>query len=457
MKALIIYITYLLCFLTCSLFRKGNGDQFAVLIAGSRGYFNYRHHADVCHAYHTLIARGFPEENIITFMYDDVANDQMNPFKGKIFNKPSALGGFDVNKGCKKSYTGSEVNIENFLNVIQGFKNKVNGPVLKSTDQDDVFINFVDHGAPGIVAFPEGDELHAEQLMSAFKIMQHKKMFKKLVFYLEACESGSMFTNLSKSGSEIYAVTASNGRESSWGTYCPPTDDIIDGVHLNTCLGDEFSVNWIEDTDNEATSETLESQYLNVKAKTTKSHVLQLGDVEDIAKEQIGNFLGRKYPINKKTEHLKSKSTKVEVDVVDSRNIPLISKFYQYLNTGTQEALNQLNDELLHRKKIDDLFKEIVTLIIGSDNNDLITSTLNGKITSNSSSIENNFVNSNWFCHRTAHNFFKKECTSDGKFSEYSLKYSSTLLSLCDQGLSITKILEAITQACRKDSNVEID
>lgn len=29
-------------------------NHWAVLVAGSKGYFNYRHHADVCHAYHLL-------------------------------------------------------------------------------------------------------------------------------------------------------------------------------------------------------------------------------------------------------------------------------------------------------------------------------------------------------------------------------------------------------------------
>ena len=35
-------------------------DHWAVLVAGSNGYFNYRHHADVCHAYHLLRSQGFP-------------------------------------------------------------------------------------------------------------------------------------------------------------------------------------------------------------------------------------------------------------------------------------------------------------------------------------------------------------------------------------------------------------
>ena len=44
-------------------------------------------------------------------------------------------------------------------------------------------------------------------------------MFKQLVFYLETCESGSMFPNLSES-ENIYAMTASNATQSSYGAYC---------------------------------------------------------------------------------------------------------------------------------------------------------------------------------------------------------------------------------------------
>ncbi len=35
-----------------------HADEYAVLVAGSCGYENYRHQADVCHYYHTLIRRG---------------------------------------------------------------------------------------------------------------------------------------------------------------------------------------------------------------------------------------------------------------------------------------------------------------------------------------------------------------------------------------------------------------
>ena len=48
------------------------------------------------------------------------------------------------------------------------------------------------------------------------------KGFSQLVFYLEACESGSIFDGLLPSNINVYATTASNPTESSWGWYVHP-------------------------------------------------------------------------------------------------------------------------------------------------------------------------------------------------------------------------------------------
>ena len=50
-------------------------DHWAVLVAGSNGFWNYRHQADICHAYQVLLKNGFPASNIIVMAYDDIAND----------------------------------------------------------------------------------------------------------------------------------------------------------------------------------------------------------------------------------------------------------------------------------------------------------------------------------------------------------------------------------------------
>jgi legumain len=40
--------------------------------------------------------------------------------------------------------------------------------------------------------------------------MNEKKMYKEMVIYIEACESGSMFENILEKNINIYGVTASN-------------------------------------------------------------------------------------------------------------------------------------------------------------------------------------------------------------------------------------------------------
>lgn len=48
-----------------------------------------------------------------------------------------------------------------------------------SGPKDHVFVNFVDHGAPGLLAFPS-DELYADDLIKALKQMADKKQFAQV-------------------------------------------------------------------------------------------------------------------------------------------------------------------------------------------------------------------------------------------------------------------------------------
>lgn len=70
-------------------------------------------------------------------------------------------------------------------------------------------------------------------------------MYKELVLYMEACYSGSMFEGILPEEWNIYVMTAANPHEPSRATYCHPYDYVGD-IHMKTCLGDVFSVNWME-------------------------------------------------------------------------------------------------------------------------------------------------------------------------------------------------------------------
>ena len=138
-----------------AMFGAAAAEHWAVIVAGSAGYGNYRHQADACHAYQVVTAGGIKPENVILLAVDDIANYRTNPFPGQVFNKPTDAGtpGVDVYDGCVIDYKGTDVTPETFTKVLTG-DDSAGGKVLKSGADDRVFVNFVDHGAVGLIGFP---------------------------------------------------------------------------------------------------------------------------------------------------------------------------------------------------------------------------------------------------------------------------------------------------------------
>ncbi|CAL8077942.1 unnamed protein product [Calicophoron daubneyi] len=74
----------------------------------------------------------------------------------------------------------------------------------------------------------------------------------------------------------VLALTAASSKESSYGTFCEPKDD------LDTCLADEFSYGWmIAATDNDVRTFTVDDLYNTVKDQIL-SHAMMYGDKSDI-------------------------------------------------------------------------------------------------------------------------------------------------------------------------------
>merc|ERR1712166_364599 len=146
-----------LCALTATVCAAPS-DHWAIIVAGSSGFGNYRHQADTCHAYQIVKDSGIPEEQIIMFNYDDAANSsyQHADFKGKLFNKPTAAGvqGVDVYEGCNIDFKGKHATAKNLLSVMKGDPledSTASKKTLKSNSNSKIFFYFADHGAPGLV------------------------------------------------------------------------------------------------------------------------------------------------------------------------------------------------------------------------------------------------------------------------------------------------------------------
>lgn len=254
------------------------GDVWVLLVAGSSGYMNYRHQADVCHSYHSIRARGVPEERIIVMLFDDVVQSFFNTRRGYLYNEPD---GDDVYAGVRKDYTGHQITPKNFLAVLRGdavaMKGIGTGRVVASGPSDRIFVYFADHGAPGMLAFPSHHlvvptKLYAKDLISTLEKMHKQQKYAEMLLYVEACESGSMFDGLLREDLNILAVTAASPFESSFACYYNNT--------LGTFLGDCFSNHWLEHEDETSVStETIDDEVERVKTVTNTSHVCVYGDM----------------------------------------------------------------------------------------------------------------------------------------------------------------------------------
>ena len=370
-----------------------------------------------------MLENGIPRDQIIHLAYDDIASSYYNPYPGQLFNEPTEAGtpGTNVYDQTEIDYSGSQVNKTNFFNVLLG--DDSNGPALKSDENSRVFVYFVDHGGAGVICTPgsSADWIYADELNTTLKQMKTNGMFKELVFYLETCESGSMFPNITEEDG-IYALTASNATLSSWGAYCG-SEAVVDGKNIGSCLGDLFSINWMQDTEgHDVAVETLSQQASTVTDLTTRSPVQQFG-ASSFLDEPIGDFQGVEGGILDWKNDWKNKikhsakniyksavnQKKPSVDNVDSRDSDLHFWYQQTVLAKNDEARTDaekgLHDELHSRGVYDSMF-------IQFDTND------------NAPEIPQDYD-----CLRMMVGGVEDMC---GKWTSYGLKYIRKLANMCD-------------------------
>ncbi|GAB2274117.1 hypothetical protein Dimus_008889 [Dionaea muscipula] len=354
------------------------GTRWAVLVAGSNGYGNYRHQADVCHAYQILKRGGLKEENIVVFMYDDIAANQLNPRPGVIINHPQ---GDDVYAGVPKDYTGENVTAENLYAVLLGNKTAVkggNGKVVSSKAEDRIFIYYSDHGGPGVLGMPNLPFLFAKDLLEVLKKKHAAKSYREMVIYVEACESGSIFEGLMPEDLNIYVTTASNAEESSWGTYCPGMEPAPPPEYI-TCLGDLYSVAWMEDSEcHNLKRETINEQYQTVKDRTSNyntftagSHVMEYGN-KSLKVEKLYLYQG----FDPATENYFSPNKfhlNIQMGGVNQRDADLLFLREQLKRSKEDpeekdEIIREIRETLEHRVHLDTSIEYLGSLLFGPQN-----------------------------------------------------------------------------------------
>ncbi|KAK4262639.1 hypothetical protein QN277_028177 [Acacia crassicarpa] len=419
--------------------------RWAVLVAGSSGYGNYRHQADVCHAYQLLRKGGLKEENIVVFMYDDIAMNELNPRPGVILNNPQ---GPDVYAGVPKDYTGEDVTAENLYAVILGDKSRVkggSGKVVNSQPNDRVFIYYSDHGGPGVLGMPNLPYIYANDFIEVLKKKHASGGYKEMVIYVEACESGSLFEGIMPTDLNVYVTTASNAEESSFGTYCPGMDPPPSPEYI-TCLGDLYSVSWMEDSEtHNLKRETIEQQYETVKKRTSNSynfvigsHVMEYGDTS-MKPEKLYMYQGFD-PGSANLPPLNSRLGE-QIEVVNQRDAEIFFMWQMYKRSENEkekkaEILNQIKKTVKHRRHLDGSVELIGTFLFGPAKG---SSVLNSVRPTGLPLVDD------WKCLKSMVRVFETHC---GSLTQYGMKHMRAFANICNNGVSEASMEEACMVAC---------
>ncbi len=157
---------------------------YALIIAASSGWDNYRHQADALEMYQLLKKNGLDDDHILLIAEDDIAGNEMNPYPGKVY---TSMNGDDVYRNAVIDYRLSEVNFSDLYDLLTDETGK--GFSIGSTDN--LFVYWCGHGS---IVGPVWQEkiVPAGEIAALFSRLADAKMFRKTLFAIETCFSGQI-------------------------------------------------------------------------------------------------------------------------------------------------------------------------------------------------------------------------------------------------------------------------
>ncbi len=187
---------------------KGN---YALLIATSTSWPNYRHQADVFSMYHKLKKYGYDDDHIILIAENDIASSHHNPVPGTVIDYNEEL----VSDGLNIDYKISELEPQDILKILSGQKSERLPHVIQSDSTQNLFVFWSGHGEYGNFLWPKGSFSYAD-MQTLVSTLSEEKKFRKMLWLVETCYSGSVckaFDDVKAKGA--LCMTAANENETS--------------------------------------------------------------------------------------------------------------------------------------------------------------------------------------------------------------------------------------------------
>ena len=159
--------------------------NYAVLVAASEEWKNYRHQADVLGMYHYLKGKGYDDDHIILIIADDIAYNEKNPLQGVVRRE---IDGENLYKDIQIDYKLGDLTLDDLRQILTGDPSEAYPVTLGSSTDDNILFFWSGHGTQRGWKWKETEELNADFARSMFSAMQFRKMFA----IIETCYSGAV-------------------------------------------------------------------------------------------------------------------------------------------------------------------------------------------------------------------------------------------------------------------------
>lgn len=199
-------------------------DNWALLIAGSKTWTNYRHQADVLNMYQILKYLGYDDDHIILIMEDDIANNPENPNPGQLLR----YDGINLYQNIDIDYKLSDITTDDIKSILTGKSSERLPRVVNGNENSNILVFWSGHGEKGALKLGDNsfeDCMTTSRMEDLLTSMHDGACYRKMLWLIETCYSASVAVaaqNLNIPG--VMMITAASSLEPS------KADVKIDGI-----------------------------------------------------------------------------------------------------------------------------------------------------------------------------------------------------------------------------------
>lgn len=238
--------------------------NWALLVAGSDEWKDYRHQADVLDMYQFLKSQGYDDEHIVLIMEDNLAYHNRNLHQGVIRNR---IDGKNLYTDVQVDYRLSQLSTHDLESIICGEASEEFPQVIGAGPNDNVLIFWSGHGDRDVMYFGE-QPFKAWEVRKTFDRMNTGNKYRKCLCLFESCYSGSV-AEACEGIPGLLFITAANAYE-------PSKADVSD-PEMGIWLSNRFTRTLVDQL-REKPKTSMRDLYLKLSRNTTGSHATVYND-----------------------------------------------------------------------------------------------------------------------------------------------------------------------------------